>query len=141
MNFKKILSKRVIIFTIIALVTAYILYITYAIIMSFTIDKEFKYFPIFKHSYQQSVEKKLASKALGTGRIEFYSAGSEGICVVGLNRYKNVPMKNINIKNQDSGVKREDFPRGKSSIRADGFPFINVIIYPVNSEIKKLIYS
>jgi hypothetical protein len=45
-------------------------------------------------------------------------------------------MKNINIKNQDSGVKRKDFPEQSSSIRADGFPFINVIIYPVNSEIK-----
>jgi len=105
------LSGRVIKFTILALVAAYISYITYAIIMKFNIDKEFKYFLIFKDTYQQGVERKSAWKALGRGRIEFYSVGSEGISVVGLNRYNNVLIENIKIRNQDSGVKREDLPR------------------------------
>jgi len=131
------LAGRVIKFTILALVTVFIIDVIYLSVSAFH-DDEFKYVPIFKHSYQQSVGKKLARKALGMGRIEFYSAGSEGICVVELNRYNNVLIENIKIRNQDSGVKREDFPRGKSSIRADGFPFVEVIIYPVHFEIKNI---
>ncbi|PKL16019.1 MAG: hypothetical protein CVV49_18360 [Spirochaetae bacterium HGW-Spirochaetae-5] len=140
MKLKRILylSKRFIIFTILALAVAYISYISYSIVMSFNIDKVFKYFSVFKDTYQQGVEKKSAWKALRRGRIEFYSAGSEGICVVGLNRYNNVSIKNINIKNQDSGVKKGDFPELSSSIRAEGFPFINLIIYPANSEIENI---
>lgn len=130
------LAKRFIMFTILALVAVFIIDAIYTIGSAFHDDKEFKYISIFKQTYQQSVEKKSASKALGMGRIEFYSAGSEGICVVGLNRYKNVPIKNINIKNQSSWVKKEEFPKGKSSIRAEGFPFVNVIIYPARSKIE-----
>jgi len=132
------LAKRVIKFTVIALVSACILYISYLILMSFNIDKEFKYFSIFKDTYQQSVERKTAWKALKRGRMEFYSAGSEGICVVGLKRYNNVHINNIKIKNQDSGVKRGDFPEQSCSIRAEGFPFVNIIIFPEHSSIENI---
>lgn len=132
------LAKRVIKFTVIALVVAYASFISYSIVMSFNIDKEFKYFSIFKDTYQQGMGKKTAWKALKLGRIELYSAGSEGICVVSLTRYNNVSIKNIKLKNQDSGSKRGDFPEERDSIRAEGFPFVNIIIFPVHSEIENI---
>jgi len=106
----------------------------------FNEDKEFKYryLGLFNENYRQKIVSGTSWISRSNSYTDFYEIGREEICVIELNRYNKVKIKDIRINNYLTKEHNTNFIKSQGTLVNNKYPYPNILLYPIYSQVKNI---
>jgi hypothetical protein len=122
------------------IVIAIVLFFVNHFYYGFIEEKVFKYryLWVFNESYQKKIISGNYWVSRSNSYIEFYRIGTEEICIVELNRYNKVEIKDIKINNYLTKEDNNNFIKSQGTLVNNKYPFPNILLYPIYRQVKNI---